>query len=200
MAKARLLIVEDERVIALSVKMIVERLGYAVTAIVTSGEDAVEEVRMNRPDLIIMDIVLEGKLNGIEATRIINEEADIPVIYASAFADREIMQEARITKPYSFIIKPIRERELEVILEIALDRSEMMKQQKELIKQLEDALARVTALSGLLPICANCKKIRDDAGYWHQVEEYIHNHSDADFTHGLCPECARNLYPDIFND
>jgi len=200
MSKGNILIVEDERVIALLIRLIVERLGYTVTAIAETGEHAVELVKQDRPDLIIMDIQLEGKLNGIEATRIINEEDDIPIIYASAFADRAVMQEARITKPYSFIIKPIRERELEIILEIALDRAEMMRKQKDLIRELEDAIAKITALSGLLPICASCKKIRDDAGYWHQVEEYIHQHSDADFTHGLCPDCARKLYPDIFND
>ena len=199
MSKARLLIVEDERVVALSVKMTIERLGYTVTAIAESGEDAIDQVKNNRPDLIIMDIQLGGKLNGIEATRIINETDDIPVIYASAFADREVLQEARITKPYSFIIKPIRERELEIIIEIALDRAEMMRKQNMLIRELENAIAKVGTLSGLLPICASCKKIRDDAGYWHQVEEYIHSHSDADFTHGLCPDCARKLYPDIFN-
>ncbi len=71
-------------------------------------------------------------------------------------------------------------------------------EQRRLISDLQAALAKVKMLTGLLPICAGCKKIRDDQGYWHQVEIYISEHSDADFTHGLCPECARNLYPEIF--
>ena len=65
-----------------------------------------------------------------------------------------------------------------------------------LIQELTDALARVKTLAGLLPICASCKKIRDDNGYWQQVETYIQQHSEADFTHGICPECAQRLYPE----
>ncbi len=69
-----------------------------------------------------------------------------------------------------------------------------------LIAQLRDALAQVKSLSGLLPICSSCKKIRDDSGYWRQIEAYIRDHSEADFTHSICPDCARKLYPDIFKD
>ena len=62
---------------------------------------------------------------------------------------------------------------------------------------MHDALANVKALSGLLPICASCKKIRDDKGYWSQVESYIQQHSEATFTHGICPDCIKKLYPDM---
>lgn len=71
-------------------------------------------------------------------------------------------------------------------------------EREELIQRLQDALTRVKKLSGLLPICANCKKIRDDQGYWHQVEKYIHEHSEAQFSHGICPECAKELYPELY--
>jgi len=67
---------------------------------------------------------------------------------------------------------------------------------KHLVSELQDTLAEVKVLSGLLPICANCKAIRNDEGYWEQLEEYIHKHSEAQFTHGLCPECAKRLFPD----
>jgi hypothetical protein len=69
------------------------------------------------------------------------------------------------------------------------------------MQRLEQDLAssqrEVSLLSGLLPICANCKRIRDDQGYWHQVEAYISTHSEAEFSHGICPQCIRELYPDI---
>ena len=68
-----------------------------------------------------------------------------------------------------------------------------------LVAQLREALAKVKILSGLLPICASCKKIRDDGGYWTQVEVYVREHSDADFTHSICPECAAKLYPEFFD-
>ncbi|MGB9593571.1 MAG: hypothetical protein ACPL7R_05490, partial [Anaerolineae bacterium] len=71
-------------------------------------------------------------------------------------------------------------------------------ERERLIQSLQDALGQVKTLRGLLPICANCKKIRDDSGYWRQVEDYVHEHSEADFSHGLCPDCMRQLYPDMF--
>ena len=66
-----------------------------------------------------------------------------------------------------------------------------------LIKELKQAMAQIKKLSGLLPICASCKKIRDDKGYWQQIEQYIHEHSDAQFSHGICQECAKKYYPDM---
>ncbi len=65
-----------------------------------------------------------------------------------------------------------------------------------MIEELKEALATVNQLSGMLPICSSCKKIRDDRGYWNQIEAYIRDHSEAEFSHGICPECARKLYPE----
>ncbi|SPQ01535.1 hypothetical protein NBG4_60011 [Candidatus Sulfobium mesophilum] len=70
--------------------------------------------------------------------------------------------------------------------------------QKNLVARLQDALAKISTLSGILPICASCKKIRDDRGYWNQVEAYIRDHSEAEFSHSICPDCAKKLYPDYF--
>lgn len=72
-------------------------------------------------------------------------------------------------------------------------------EREKYVAQLQQALADIKTLSGLLPICASCKKIRDDKGYWQQIEGYIQEHSSAEFTHGICPECARKLYPGIFD-
>jgi PAS domain S-box-containing protein len=72
-------------------------------------------------------------------------------------------------------------------------------EREELILELEDALAQVKTLRGLLPICTNCKKIRDDRGYWNQIEVYIRDHSEAEFSHSICPECAKKLYPEFYN-
>jgi hypothetical protein len=75
---------------------------------------------------------------------------------------------------------------------------QLIQKEKELQDGIQEALANVKTLSGLLPICANCKKIRNDKGYWDQIEGYIQKHSDAQFTHGICPECAEKLYSDVF--
>jgi hypothetical protein len=78
------------------------------------------------------------------------------------------------------------------------ERKRAEKEREKVVSKLQQALAQVKKLSGLLPICASCKKIRDDRGYWQQIEHYIAEHSEALFTHGLCPECAKKLYPDMF--
>ena len=73
-------------------------------------------------------------------------------------------------------------------------------EKSKVIKELQAALERVKTLSGMLPICSSCKKIRDDQGYWNQIEAYIAKHSEAEFSHGICPECARKLYPEYFHE
>ncbi len=71
---------------------------------------------------------------------------------------------------------------------------------EQLILDLQTALSEVKKLSGMLPICSSCKKIRDDEGYWQQIEEYIRDHSEADFTHGICNECVKELYPEFYQE
>jgi hypothetical protein len=77
---------------------------------------------------------------------------------------------------------------------------EAAEEREKLVLELQEALSKVKQLSGLLPICASCKNIRDDQGYWNQIEEYIRNHSEADFSHGLCPPCIEKLYPDFVRE
>ena len=86
------------------------------------------------------------------------------------------------------------------MIEYTLDitkRKKIEKERDQLIKNLQESLAKIKTLSGMLPICAACKKIRDDKGYWNQIETYLSQHSDAEFSHGICPECVEKLYPDI---
>jgi PAS domain S-box-containing protein len=84
-----------------------------------------------------------------------------------------------------------------VVMDIS-HRKRIEAEREKLIDELRAALDKVKQLSGLLPICASCKKIRDDNGYWNQIEAYIQEHSEAEFSHGICPDCARKLYPEIF--
>jgi len=80
------------------------------------------------------------------------------------------------------------------------ERKRAEEKQKSLIRELQKALAEVKTLSGMLPICAGCKKVRDDKGYWKQIESYLLDHSDTKFSHGICPECAKKLYPELFGE
>lgn len=99
-------------------------------------------------------------------------------------------------------VKPIRDAPGRVIAVVCIskditDRKRAEEDRENLINDLKAALSHVRTLSGLLPICASCKKIRDDHGYWTQIESYIRDHSQAEFTHGVCPDCAANLYPEV---
>jgi PAS domain S-box-containing protein len=100
---------------------------------------------------------------------------------------------------------PVRDMEGNVVSVVVIfhdisERKTAEKEREKLITELKESLVKVKTLSGLLPICASCKKIRDDKGYWHKVEEYIHDHSEVEFTHGLCPDCSKKLYPDYYKN
>ncbi len=111
----------------------------------------------------------------------------------------------RSLKPYAYTDKDVRlaERMANQIAgaianaQLFIERKRALEDREQLILQLQKALTEVKQLSGLLPICASCKKIRDDKGYWNQIESYIRNHSEVEFSHGICPECMRKLYPDL---
>ena len=86
----------------------------------------------------------------------------------------------------------------EALVEEVAERKQTEKEKERLIRQLKESLSQIKTLKGLLPICASCKKIRDDKGYWNQIENYIREHSEAEFSHSICPECARKLYPNLY--
>ena len=80
------------------------------------------------------------------------------------------------------------------------ERKRVEADRERLINELSNALAEVKTLRGFIPICSSCKKIRDDEGYWQQVEEYIRDRSNIEFSHGICPDCAKKIYPQLFDD
>ncbi|MFZ2414789.1 MAG: response regulator [Minisyncoccia bacterium] len=120
MTVPRILIVEDERIVADDLKETLKSFGYNVVGSVVSGEDSITRARELKPDLIMMDISLAGEMDGIEAAGEIRKIHDIPIIFLTAFADEKILARARITEPYGYILKPFNERELKTVIEIAL--------------------------------------------------------------------------------
>ena len=89
------------------------------------------------------------------------------------------------------------EQKTSMIFRDITNRKNMELERNRLITELQESLSKVKKLSGMLPICASCKKIRDDKGYWRQIEAYIHDHSEAEFSHGICPECAKKFYAEL---
>jgi CheY-like chemotaxis protein len=107
MAKPGILVVEDEKILALDLKMIIEDSGWRLTGIVSSGEDAIDGMRKDRPDLVLMDIKLEGGMDGIEAAEKIREEFDIPLVFITGNVDGNTVERAKKVGPAGFISKPL---------------------------------------------------------------------------------------------
>lgn len=124
MPKAKILIVEDETIVARDIQTSVEQMGYSVCAVASSGEEAVQKAGETRPDLTLMDIVLKGDMDGIKAAEQINALFKIPVVYITAYDNEEILQRAKITTPYGYITKPFEDKELHIAIEIALYKHE----------------------------------------------------------------------------
>jgi PAS domain S-box-containing protein len=328
-AQLKILLVEDEAIVAMDVQERLRSLGYIVPAVASTGKAAIQKATETPPDLVLMDIKLKGSMDGIQAAEQIRRRLDVPIVYLTAMSDEATLQRAKATGPFGYLLKPFDENELRTAIEIALykhkserkvkeneqwletilnsmedgviatgaqgriefmnpvaqeltgwrqeeaagkDSTEVLniinaqtrdpaenlvtrvlsddpavgwvnntlliardgtetpidekaapitddkgiitgvvlilqnvsqrvrfeKARENLITELQETLAKVKTLSGLLPICTACKQIRDDQGYWHQVENYLRDHSDTEFTHGICPDCARKLYPQIY--
>lgn len=326
MSPARILIVEDEGIIAQDLEATLEKLGYEVSGIAVVGEEAIEMAAELQPNLVLMDIVLWGGMDGVEAAKHIRERLHIPVIYLTAHSDTATLQRAKVTGPHGYIVKPLVERELRIAIEMALQKHTMERRLTEqqqwfattlasigeaviatdreggvrfmnslaesitglsqtqamgrhldhvmvlsaevapggshgpyaeamrkglviewagstslcprlgpstpidytatrireedgsiagvvvvfrditprrqveedrerLIRELRAAAENVKTLRGLLPVCASCKKIRDEKGYWDAVDAYIVKQNLGAVTHSMCPDCIRKLYP-----
>lgn len=129
--KARILVVEDEAIVAEDIASSLERLGYGVTGIAASGEDAIRLAVETVPDLILMDIVLQGEIDGIAAAEAIRERLDVPVLYLTAYADAPTVERAKETVPYGYLLKPWQERYLSPALSIALHKHAVERKQRE---------------------------------------------------------------------
>lgn len=196
------MIVEDEALISADLQRQLEGLGYKITATAASSENALKKIDEDPPDLVLMDIRIKGAADGIETAQEIKNRYGIPVVYLTAYADTTFLERAKITEPFGYMIKPVETKELHSTIEISLYKAKMDKERARLIEDLENALAEVKTLRGFLPICSNCMKVRDDEGFWQKIEKYIQDRSDAKFSHSICPDCAKELYPNIkiYND
>ncbi len=324
----RIMVVDDEVIITTQLEERLATMGYKVVASASSGEEAVDIARHLRPDIILMDIVMPGRLDGIDASETIKAELDIPVIFLTAYADDTFIKKAKIVEPFGYIIKPFQEKEIKATIELALykkdierrlrkseeryrsaidtaieaiitvdnrgnimswnhaaktmfgysadeiadrpftfiitkqlakdlknemkrmvstgksniigktfeysglrkngsefpmefsmttwktkegifftitireitERKQIEGEREKLILELQEALAKIKTFKGVLHICVFCKKIRDDKGHWHQIDVYIRDHSEVEFSHGFCHECAKNFYSEFYKN
>ncbi|HTY52448.1 MAG TPA: response regulator [Methanomicrobiales archaeon] len=121
---SKVLVVDDEAIITMQLEERLTTLGYEVAGMAASGEEAVEKARRLSPDIILMDIVMPGRMNGIEAAKQINEQLGIPVVFVTSYADDAIIEKAKAARPYGYIVKPFNELEIKAAIEIALFRND----------------------------------------------------------------------------
>lgn len=131
MAKTKILIVEDEILIARELEARLSGLGYTVVSIALSGEEAIRSAVELRPDLVLMDIVLQGTMDGIAAANEIRTRLDIPIVYVTAYADESTLQRAKVTEPYGYILKPFSESEVHAAVEMAVYKHQMERKLRE---------------------------------------------------------------------
>lgn len=137
MANAQILIVEDEIFVAEEIQSRLKDLGYAVSGIASSGEEAITKAAKMRPDLVLMDIRLSGEMDGVEAAEQIRDCLNIPVIYLTAYADENTWQRAKTTKPYRYVLKPFKERELHIAIEMSLYKHKAEEKLRQYTAELE---------------------------------------------------------------
>ncbi len=130
MANTRIMIVEDEWITAEDIRMSLQSLGYTITSMVTSGEEAIKNAEKDRPDLVLMDIMLKGEMDGIEAASQIRSCYNIPIIYLTAYTNETVLERAKITEPFGYIVKPFAKQDLKVAIEIALYKHRVEKERK----------------------------------------------------------------------
>ncbi len=144
MAKANILIVEDDFVIAKVLAESLQELGYQVAGIVSTGEEAVERAAQVHPDLVLMDIRLKGEMDGVEAGEQISADLHIPIVYLTAYSDERTVERAKITEPYGYLIKPFTDTELKTTLEMAIYKHRREKREREKGEWFLDTLMAIS--------------------------------------------------------
>lgn len=195
------LLVEDDRDARETVAAMLRRDVREVRT-AADGREGLEACDERLPDIVITDIRMPV-MNGLAMAREVRARAPrMPVIVTTAHNDTDFFLEAIEIGVDHYVLKPVDRRRLIAAVNrcvevISLERTIAFKdqEQKRLIGELQKALAGIKTLRGLIPICSGCKKIRDDQGCWNQLESYIRDHSEAEFSHGICPDCAARYYP-----
>jgi len=197
MKKPAILIVDDT---PSNIHILVESLGdeYDIK-VAKNGRSAIEIAgRTDKPDLILLDIMMPG-MDGYEVCmRLKKSESthDIPVIFLTAKNDPADEEYGLSIGAVDYISKPfvpsITKARIKTHLALKFQRDELVRQKED----LKNAFDQIKILRGFIPICSSCKKIRDDKGYWNGIEKYISDHSEAVFSHSICPDCIDRLYPE----
>ncbi|MDZ8035645.1 response regulator [Nostoc sp. DedSLP04] len=181
MTSAKILVVEDEAIVAKDLQYRLNKFGYIVPAIASSGEEAINIAREISPDLVLMDIKLKGSMDGIEAAEEIYKRLDIPVIYLTAYADENTLERAKITEPFAYLLKPFKERELQTNIEITLTKHGLERQLKANKKWLDALLKSISdgvIASDLQDVITFMNPVAENLTGWKQEKACGRNSSE----------------------
>jgi DNA-binding LytR/AlgR family response regulator len=175
MSKINVLIVEDESIVAKDIQNSLKKLGYNVAGICSTGEDAIKLTEELKPDLVLMDIMLKGAMNGIEAAAQIRETNNIPVIFLTAYADENTLSKAKVSEPFGYIIKPFKEIDLHTSIEMALykhDKESSLKKERDFLYSIVEN----KEFKDILFVKSNSKLVKvktSDISYVEALKDYV---------------------------
>ncbi|OGV39372.1 MAG: hypothetical protein A2020_09095 [Lentisphaerae bacterium GWF2_45_14] len=206
--KEKILIADDHPANLMLIENHLEGLGVdCVKAL--SGEAAIKAAAENDFALILLDVQMP-EMNGFETAAILRAEEKthfIPIIFITAMDHKTYEFKGYESGAVDYIGKPVDEEilrsKVKIFMELYRQKRIIESQRAELtlkVAELQKALDEIKVLRGIIPICVHCKKIRDDGGYWENVEQYIEAHSEVGFSHGICPECLKKHFPDIADE
>ena len=200
----RILVVDDSLETRSALQLILEGAGYRQVLLAESANEAFQRLSLanasapaEEVEVVLMDIMMRDT-DGVEACRRIKADRryrDLPILMVTAMKAGAFLETAFAAGAVDYVTKPINRLELLTRIGSALKLKREMDQRKAREEMLEQALQEIKVLRGILPICARCKKIRDEQGQWHSVESYIKDHTEADISHLICPECLDKHFP-----
>jgi DNA-binding response OmpR family regulator len=202
----RVLITDDDPDTLLLTSMLLKDEGFEVLEART-GLECLSMVRDLHPDIVLLDVMLPDT-QGTDVCKSIKNDPDLRstfvVLVSGVLVSSDYQAEGLNVGADGYMVKPMTNREFVARVQsmVRIKCAETALREKEteqlkLIAQLREAIAEIKTLKGFIPICASCKKIRDDEGYWNQLETYITEHTEAVFTHGICPQCAKKYEAEI---
>lgn len=184
----RVLLAEDEVLVGDVIEHELEKGGYEIVGRARNGQLAVELTNKLKPDVVIMDIAMP-KMNGLEAMRRIFDTCPVPVILLTAHDTESFIVDAGMIGAAGYLVKPSNIREMDRAITIGLARFNDIMELRRMNARLQEALEKVRILSGLVPICGQCNKVRDDSGAWRVLDEYLETLTGVKLMHAICPEC-----------
>ena len=193
----RILIAEDDNISRKILQTVLTKDGNDVIA-VEDGLKALEWLQKETPDMLITDWMMPD-LDGLELcrrVRALNLSGYVYIILLTALTEKKRIIEGLDAGTDDYVTKPYDRTELLARVRAGKRVIQLEKSLRQKNKELSEAFAQIKQLKGILPICMHCKKIRKDENYWQQVEEYVAEHSEADFSHSICPECMEKYYPE----